>query len=241
MQPMPNLKLSRKEVKQIIGSSKRQLGGESIICKTDNPHTLYKIFRRKNKVIEMKDNKFQKLKRLHELSLEHSVYPLRTLSQNGMLIGYEMTYNPDDISFYPSTYPKDLRLKFLRETKEILEYFARNNLVFGDVAYRNILYNRKTEEFKFCDMDNVQLEGMPIDLIGNTTSLSTYANSCGITSKADAYVHNIMALDTLGIEYPFYDDEDIDYYFESPASIIVDSMDIPQTFQGEYLVKYLKK
>ena len=41
-------------------------------------------------LVKMSDNKFQKIKRLHELQLQYSVLPLSTISFNGELIGYEM-------------------------------------------------------------------------------------------------------------------------------------------------------
>lgn len=241
MTNIPNTNLSKKEVRNILTSAYYNYGGESIICRTDNPHTLYKIFRNGKKVGRMSENKFQKIKRLHELSLEHSTIPVGTLSQKGELIGYEMTFDKNDTRFCPSSFPKDIRIRFLEETKDILEYFASKNIVYGDIAYRNILYNPTTGEFKFCDMDNIQLEDYPIDLISRTGSLATYVNECGITTKTDAYMHNGMTLSTLGIEYPFFCEEDIEDCFASPAENIIDSMITPHSFTGEYLVKYLRK
>lgn len=241
MTNLPNIKLSKHDLKRLLDKSFFNYGGESIILKSPSQNTLYKIFTSNKKVIEMSENKEKKIMRLHELSLEESTKPLSTISLNGTLIGYEMTYDKDDIPTYVGKFTRVERIKFLQETRRILEYFASKDIIYGDVAYRNILFNKKTHQFKFCDMDNAQLEDYPIDLIGTTTDLGNYNTICGITSKTDAYMHNILSLTTLGIDFPHYFDEEIDYEFNHPARIIIDSMKEPKTFTGEYITEYVKK
>ena len=90
-------------------------------------------------------------------------------------------------------------------------------------------------------MDNIQIEGHPIDLIGNTTPLATYESVCGVDSKADAYVHNIMTFKTLGVEFPSCFEDELELDFESQACRIVDSMETPQNFTGEYVIEYVKR
>ena len=241
MQKMPNINLSSQELKRLLERSFFSCGGESIICKAPNSHSLYKIFSQGKNVTSMNENKERKITRLYELSIEESVKPLSTISCNGTLIGYEMTYDEADVRAYPLIFTSDDTIYFLQETARILEYFKTKNIIYGDIAYRNILFNKVTGKFKFCDMDNIQLEDFPIDLIGGASDLATYNESCGIDSKTDAYMHNIMTLSTLGIDYPYHYDEELADTFTEPALRIIDSMKNPQEFTGEYAIQYVKK
>ena len=74
-------------------------GGEAVIFRTEKPNTLYKFFKDHNgNYIDMSDNKFKKILELYKLKLESAVRPLSTISVNGHLVGYEMTYNPDSVT-----------------------------------------------------------------------------------------------------------------------------------------------
>lgn len=238
---MKNITLTRRELNHLMKRSFYSCGGESIVCKPNTENTLYKIFTKGRKVIPMSENKERKIVRLHELQLEDSVRPLQTISYKGNLIGYEMTYDKDDVRYSPSQHTRSEKIAYLEESSRILKYFATKDIVYGDVAYRNILYNRRTGKCKFCDMDNIQLEGNPIDLIGTTTPLSTYAEICGVDEKADAYVHNIFTFQTLEVDFPFYFEGELEYDFEQPGIAIVDSMQEPDTFTGDYVIQYVKR
>ena len=90
-------------------------------------------------------------------------------------------------------------------------------------------------------MDNIQIGEHPIDLIGTIGDLATYEQCRGIDSKTDAYMHNIMTLSTLGIDFPYCYEDDINAEFRNPTSQIVDSMKEPEDFNGEYIIQYVKK
>ena len=240
MTTMPNISLTKRELNNLVKKSFYTSGGESFICQPTRK-TLYKLFRQGKNIIPMSDNKAKKVTRLYELQLEDSIRPLSTISCNGELFGYEMTYDRFDEKYSPYKHTREERIDFLFESKRILEYFASLGIVYGDVAYRNILFNTKTGRYKFCDMDNIQIEGHPIDLIGNTTPLATYESVCGVDSKADAYVHNIMTFKTLGVEFPSCFEDELELDFESQACRIVDSMETPQNFTGEYVIEYVKR
>lgn len=94
MKIMPNIKLTQEEYEQIATQNKIAFGGERIICKGENPNSLYKIFVEYDTItpVGMSDNKHEKIKELYQRQLEHAVQPLSTISLNGDLIGYEMTY-----------------------------------------------------------------------------------------------------------------------------------------------------
>ncbi len=58
-----------------------------------------------------------------------------------------------------------LLLHFLNKSKEALQYFAQNDIIYGDVNNRNLLINPITGEVKFCDIDNIRLGQFPIDIL----------------------------------------------------------------------------
>lgn len=241
MQRMPNISLSKREVKNLIRKSFYSSGGESYICKPNHSKTLYKLFRDGPKIIPMSENKERKIVRLHELQLEHSVIPIATISCRGELIGYEMTHDEDDERYSPTYQSRNEKIDFLDETHQILEYFASKDIIYGDVAYRNILFNKRTGKAKFCDMDNIFIEGNPIDLVGTTTPLATYNNACGIDEKADAFVHNMLTFQTLGVDFPMHLDDELELDFYEPGIRVIESMDDPTMFTGEYVIQYVKR
>lgn len=240
MQRMSNISLTRKELNNLLKHSYAR-GSEGIVCESDTKNTLYKIFSSGKKIIPMCENKERKITKLYELKLEDSVRPLKTISHKGNLIGYEMTYDKDDVRYYPTNHNRNERIEFLKITSKILKYFSTKNIIYGDVAYRNILYNNKTEKFKFCDMDNIQIDDYPIDLVGNNSALFEYEKLRKIDKYADAYMHNILVTDTLGIGISLGFDDEIEYQLEHPAIEILDSMQDPRNFQGEYIVQYIKR
>lgn len=100
MKIMPNTSLTQEQCDYLLLNCRFDIGGEAIICKNADSDTLYKIFVYPDTqaTFLMSDNKFQKITKLYQRNLEHCITPLSTLSLNGTLIGYEMTYDRRDIS-----------------------------------------------------------------------------------------------------------------------------------------------
>lgn len=102
MKNLPNIELTPQSCTDLIQNRRFSRGGESIICRPqDSNYTLYKIFTQTPPsiaVTEMSENKLNKLRALYQKSLEYSPKPVSTISLDGRLIGYEMTYDPSFIS-----------------------------------------------------------------------------------------------------------------------------------------------
>lgn len=253
MKKMPNITLTSGEFNRIIefGSFNRE-GGESIICRSNKKDTLYKICYDINnqEVIEMSNNKFQKLLALYEMDLEYSVKVLSTISVNGHLLGYEMTYDPKDIPLDKANLNRGQIIDILRNTREALIYYSGKKITYGDVKSNNILVNRRTNRITFCDMDNVQIENHPIDIMGR--QLKDFYDEFGkIDSFADAYMHNLLTLQQLGFPNKYTTIEGIiltlksgtlpQEGFDKEAIDTFYSMITPKKFNGEYVVEYVKK
>ena len=239
MQLMPNKKLNSLQVNWLITNRLLSSGAEAAICRTNNPHTVYKIFRKLSQPIPMCDNKIEKIKKLYQMSLDNATRPIRTLSCNGELIGYEMTYDSNDTRFSPYYLSKEEIIHYLEETKRILEYFASKDIIFGDVADRNILINNQFGNITFCDMDNIRLGQHPIDLIA--LDLRNYEERRGIDEYVDHYMHSLFTLHTFDLDEYCDDLSFVTDIFEDSIEPIISTLREPEEYQDEYIIDYIKK
>lgn len=236
---IPNKKITEDEFHDLITWRKITHGGEGFICESDNPYSLYKIFSHLDKPKPMGENKEKKIELLHELKPNFSIQPISTISLNDIIIGYEMTTDYGLESFKPyQLSPEELKY-FLTKTKDILEYFSSLGIIYGDVEPRNILFDRNTGDIKFCDMDNISINGIPMDTI--PFNLQVYEASRQLDSSVHPYMHNIMTLRALGLDSYWASRFDIRRHFKRPAVKTVFSMNKPKEFNNEYIVQYMKK
>ena len=248
MQIIPNIVLTQDEYKQLL-KQEQMRGGEAIITPSGNPNTRYKLFMNQSHYESpMNDNKTKKIMELHQRKVHHLVRPLSTISFNGKMVGYEMSYDKFDRSLESLSFlPRKQLIRVLRESKEILEYLNREGITFGDVTADNILVNIKTGVVKFCDIDNMQVGENPIDIKG--FSLSRYSSKTGvIDKKADAFMHNLLTIKKLAtpekFESTIMQEIERGIYptrFKQGAKPIFESMATPESFTGEYIIQYVKR
>lgn len=240
MKRLPNTSISDLELRRILTTSFFSSGSEAVICRTGSNYELRKIFiSGRLKIMPMSDNKFKKIERIYQLQLENCVRPLRTIENNGKLIGYDMSYNPNDRRFFPSSFTRKETIHHLEKARSILKYLKRQGIIYGDTSSRNILIDNKTGAMTFCDMDNVCIDSYPIDYI--CRDLMEYEAIRGIDASTDAYLHNIFTLRSLGLDLTSCDRDDIKEEFTEPAAKIVEDMQDIEKFNGEYLIQYVKK
>ena len=247
MKTIKNLTFTQDQYQRVLNQQYRS-GGEAIITLGDQPNTCYKLFQEtKTKENSMSDNKLRKIEELYRRNILYLVKPLRTISYNGRIIGYEMTYDKDDKSLSELQLSRKQLIRVLKQTRDILLYFDSQDITYGDVTANNILINTKTGKITFCDIDNIRLGINGIDIKGYC--LSRYYTKTGIIDRrADAYMHNILSIKQLA--YPTeYESEIIrklseqDYptKFKQPAKEVFASMAAPETFTGEYVIQYIKR
>lgn len=248
MRTLPNIVLTKEEYQQLL-KQKAMRGGEAIISTSGNPNTRYKLFMNQPLYESpMNENKTKKIVELHRKNLPHLVQPLSTISYNGRMVGYEMTFDKFDRSLESLTHlPRKKLIKVLRQSKEILEFFATQDITYGDVTADNILVNIKTGVVTFCDIDNMQVGQNPIDIKG--FSLSRYYSKTGIIDrKADAYMHNLLTIKKLSspdkYESTIMQELERGIFptkFKQGAHPIFESMAHPQDFNGDYVIQYIKR
>lgn len=256
MRNLPNLKLTQQQLSSIL-ERKLDYGGESYICLGTEGNTLYKLFRNPNyenfkiydpsyipstsEIIQMSDNKFQKLQKLHEMQLKHAVLPLRTISLDKELIGYEMIKKTNMSPIWLGIMSKEERVYYLNQIRKILNYFAKHDITYGDVKDRNILHSIVSGEIVFCDMDNIRIGENPIDIADY--ELDFYLKNGGSEEHIDAYMHSLMTLEALQLclddinENP----KTFSQHFQKKSIPIIKTLINPQDYRGEYISQYIKK
>lgn len=136
MRNLPNINLSWIEFYNIIENQVfTDTGGESIICTTNKPNTLYKFFVNPytRQLIDMPDNKYKKIIVLYQYDLEYSIKILSTVSAGGYLVGYEMSYRPENIPFLSLELSKKETLAILRRVKQGLDTIITAIILFMEI------------------------------------------------------------------------------------------------------------
>ena len=135
-------------------------------------------------------------------------------------------------------------IKVLKQSRDSLIELSKHDITYGDVTEVNILYNRRNKTVKLCDIDNIRIGNLPIDAKGYT--LQKYYSLTGtIDEKTDAYMHNILTLKSLSYDYSTYDTSILvdlrrgiyPTSFKQTAKPILDSLNDPNSFSGEYIPK----
>ena len=249
MKRLPNIKLSDSELLLLLEDNKFDYGGEAIVCRNNNPHTLYKIFTHPNTDVAamISENKLRKIEWLFRNHPDDMVLPIATLSNRGTLLGYEMTFDEDDEALINAILTEEEKIHYLASSSDVLRRYHDLGIIYGDVKDDNVLINKKTKKTKFCDIDNMQIESYPIDIMGH--GLYEYFDEVGIIDeRADAYMHNLLFLEQL--KYNNLSHKAIlnrlrthPYLVEFPdeAQRVIESLNDPKTFTGEYAISYVKR
>jgi serine/threonine protein kinase len=249
MKCIPNITLSDDELDLLIEDNKFDYGGEAIVCRNNNPNTLYKIFVQPGTNIPdiMSDNKQKKVEWLYQNEIEDTVRPISTLSNRGYLIGYEISFDIDDVALINALLTQEEKIHFLHESARILQMFAKRDITYGDVKDDNVLINIKTGKAKFCDVDNIRIGNLPIDIMGHGLVEYFDANQT-IDEKADAFMHNLLLLEQLKYHNLSHQailnrlrTNPIMPEFPEEAERILTSLLPPEKFQGEYAISYIKR
>ena len=249
MRVMPNKKLSLEELDIMLFDKRFDYGGEAIVLRSPNPNTLYKIFVYPSTDLpeRVSSNKERKIIELYQRQLEGAVQPISTLSLNGDLIGYEMTYEPGDIPLLNLDLSQEEKMYVLEKSSDILTYFASPDITYGDVKDDNVLFNQTTKKVKFCDMDNIRIGTLPIDVMGH--GLYDYYKAVGtIDEKTDAYMHNLLLLEQLRYNNLSHKailsrlrQKPMMPEFPEEVENLLNGLTTPENFDGRYAIKMLKR
>lgn len=239
MKTLPNIELSDEQISSLLNHYKITTGGEATICEGIYSYTIAKIFTKKGTIVPMSDNKKYKIIELFIRQLEHTTIPIRTISNNGILVGYEMTTDPyyDAYRRYQLSLAEQRQL--LLKTKEVLEYLTNQEIIYGDIELRNILFNKENGDVMLCDMDNSQIDDHPMDL--KTPKIELYDETRGrLDYGIHPFMHNYLTLRLQDLD-PYNSIFTLRKVFNKQALKIIHSMKQPVNFKPEYIIQYMKK
>ena len=249
MLEIPRINLTRREYEKLIRSSHFNDGAESVICKTPQKDTLYKLFDYETEWDPelAYQNKKEKIIRLYNNPISYSVLPISLIDVDGIFAGYEMTYDRKDVAVSQLDLTFEQKISYLEKVRKILTYYERLGIVYGDIKSHNTLINRRTGQVKFCDIDNINIGDNPIDVM--TEELFDFTDERdSIDSMADIYMYNLLTLEQIAYPGETYGDilaklRDGLYplSFSKETHRTLDSMLSPREFTGETIVQYAKK
>ncbi len=201
---LPNITLTTDELMRIKDNlDMYHSGSEGIIIRGEDPRVIRKLFlydidenynKPKDKVEQMRANKLKKIQLLGNMHhLLNDLRVTRTITHQGVFMGYE------SFSSYPQypldtnpLYGPDLK-QYLKRLKIILENFHQNGIVFGDVKSDNVIQNLEFDIVSFCDIDNVQIGNLPIDL--PNFCIQPFQQEDGLVGEeVDHYMFNLLTL-----------------------------------------------
>lgn len=204
-----------------------EFGGESLIVKTapDKVYKMYKDYIPRDTV----ENKTKKIEKISEMNLDYITEPTAILYSNGVPIGYEMKYDENDTNLLLSTLSKKEKIYALKKIKDILKYFESKGIIYHDINQGNILINKNNGKIKFCDIDNVTMEGYPGDLYDDL--ILFFKETYGvIDTRVHSFMHNYLTLSYLN---------DIDEFYDVMAMIKTNKYPKHVTKKNEKIVKSL--
>lgn len=213
---LPDITLSKDELMYLKDNLNQYHSGcEGIIIKGEDPRVVRKIFlydideaytKPREKVEQMRQNKLKKIQILGNMhQLKNDLKVTRTISHEGIFMGYEM------VSSFPQ-FPLDTNplyvenlIPYLKRLRDILEDYHKHGIVFGDVKANNVLQNQEFDIVSFCDVDNIQVGNLPIDL--PNFCIQRFQQEDGLIPEAvDHYMFNLLTLSELFYGSKFYRD-----------------------------------
>lgn len=211
----------------------------------NSPNTIIKIWKDEVITNSQKENKKAKLVKMHERRLKYIPRIISTYSLDDLCVGYEMSYDEDDIPMLIAPLDKNDKLKVLKEMKSILQYFINEGVIYPDIKNDNILINSKTGNITFCDIDNSKINSLPIDVYPYYAArfFKKYGQE---DNTLHSYMLNLYTLTELtgtwqdevieGIMEEKYQD-----MFREKGKVILKQMKkVTPKYTGEYLIDYIK-
>ncbi len=241
---LKNIKITVSQ-KEYYETHYMDLGAESNIYQ-NKKNTIIKIWKDEVITEQQKENKKEKLVKMYERKLKYIPNIISTYSLGDSCIGYEMSYNKDDMAMLIAPLDKEGKIEVLKKMKAILQYFASEGVIYPDIKNDNILLNPKTGDITFCDIDNSKVDNLPVDLYPYYASRfnKRYGQE---DSSLHSYMLNLYTLTELtntwqdevieGISKDAYHD----MFKEKGKTILKQMKKITPKYSGEYLIDYIKK
>ena len=240
---LKNIKITA-EQKAYYENHYMDLGMESHIYR-NSPNTIIKLWKDEVITNSQKENKKNKLVKMYEKRLKHIPTIICTYSLYDVCVGYEMSYDEDDIPMLIAPLDRSSKLNTLKEMKSILQSFIDEGVIYPDIKNDNILINNRTGNLTFCDIDNSKIDSLPIDVYPHyaarffkgygqeNSALHSYMlNLYTLTELTDTWQDEVIE----GISQGEYQD----MFIERGKVILKQMKKVTPKYTGEYLIDYIK-
>ena len=200
---LPNIKLTKEEYKTLTEEEFYfEFGSESKIFRDDI--YIIKIFNEnfghylatKDEIETIRENKLQKIIILNNTKgFNNKFKPLGTYSYEGKFVGYYGIYlEQSTLENLQPVFSTEQKIHYLKKIKEKLLEFHELGIIYGDVKSNNIFIDYKKDEIIFCDIDNIQIQEYPIDLMNSYAK--EFVKKYGKTDKRlDSYMMNLLTIE----------------------------------------------
>lgn len=140
------------------------MGSESIVYKTNDGYFKKFNINMNKKTRENKELKLLRINDYHQLKNYYNeiVYMVNNLT-NEYLAGY-VVKKAEGLPLGKHNLNLDEKIYVLKKLRHIIEEFNKCSIVYSDIHFDNIYYNKNNEKITLIDVDNVGMKGLPIDL-----------------------------------------------------------------------------
>ena len=147
-----------------------------------------------------------------------------------------MRYNECDKQWFNTYLSFEEKIAYLEELKEKLLVLEEFGILYSDIKDDNFLINSATGELKFCDVDNVQIDGLRVDTT-QVISRSLRDENNLFDNSVHAFMHNIYTLEQLA-NIDIYTMDDLVELVENPRQgLIIFNKNKEQIIKNMVLVK----
>ena len=202
---------------------------------------------------ENKKTKIEKIMDIPSFQQKNIIYPKDIYTVYNQFCGYTMPNTTDlkplcEIKRNPTE-----KIEILKRFRRLLDYFHDQNIVYGDIKQDNMLISDDSSKIGFCDLDNMIIDKIPIDLMTKAANYFIYYYKF-FDYKLDSFIFNLFTVYYL---YNFYPEKNyegvIDYLQEKGAPLFTGKTDykkikeiteqmnnIDHNYNGEYYIDYIK-
>lgn len=142
-------------------------------------------------------NKEKKVQCLKAMALPNKVQVKGKIFLQNEFIGYFLNEAMDYQDFCFNSFTTFQKLGFLKRLRNQLVRFHKLGIIYGDLKSNNVLAHYRNYRLGcLCDLDNMQIKDLPIDIKSNYVDEFLYQYG-KVDEKLDWYVLNLLTLESI--------------------------------------------
>lgn len=176
--------------KNIISKYRSGIESDIFLYNLNGNIVLLKLIKNTD-VIKNKEEKLTQI--INSNLLDDEVKIIGGAKKNGTFIGYfiEPSYEKTFDSFQKRT----TKINQLKKLRDKVSNLNKNNIYIGDFNEGNILYDKKSDDIKLCDLDNFKINDLDFDL--KSSYVNYFRQRCSDDTKIDDFCFNVFTISYL--------------------------------------------